>query len=75
MKTFKNMALVASVAAFAASAHAADPATLDALQTELAGKFTSVQTIVISGFVLGGAIVVGMITLHWVNRGSRGKVK
>lgn len=69
-------ALLAGVfSAFSAAAHAADPATLEALQTEIAGKFTAVETIVISGFVLGSAIVVGMITLHWVNRGSRGKVK
>lgn len=75
MNKLQKLALVASTAALAASARAADPATLDALQTELAGKFTSMQTIVISGFVLGAAIIVGMITLHWVNRGSRGKVK
>lgn len=75
MNKIKKLALVASVAAVVASARAANPATMDELQTALAGKFSSTETIIISGFVLGAGIVVGMITMHWVNRGSRAKVK
>lgn len=75
MKHVKKLAVMASMGLLGASAHAADPADLDALQTALTGKFDAVETIVITGFVLGAAIVVGMLTLHWVNRGGKAKVK
>ena len=67
--------LAAGLVTLAPFARAADPVDLDALQTALSGKFGTIETIVISGFMLGAGIIVGMITLHWVNRGSRAKVK
>lgn len=72
----RNAGVAAGVALLGTgSAHAADPTTLAELHTELQGKFSAVETIVIAGFVLGAGIIVGMIILHWVNRGSRAKVK
>lgn len=75
MKHLKKLAVMASMVLLGASARAADPADLDALQTALIGKFDTLETIVITGFVIGSAIVVGMLTLHWVDRGGKAKVK
>lgn len=75
MNTLKKLGLSALTTVAAATTYAANPQTLDELQTSLSAKFATVETIAISGFVLGGAIVIGMITLHWVNRGSKAKVK